>query len=94
MTSVDVEIRNPSGLHARPAATFVKAAAGFRSKVRLQNVSSGRPEGDAKSLLAVLACGVQRGHTVRVTADGEDEAEAVESLRALIESGLGEAVEP
>ncbi|MGZ6269281.1 MAG: HPr family phosphocarrier protein [Candidatus Limnocylindrales bacterium] len=93
MTSVDLEIRNPSGLHARPAATFVKAAAAFKSRIQLENVTAGRPASDAKSMLGVLACGVQKGHTVRVTAEGDDETQAVEALRALIESGIGEPLE-
>lgn len=37
MAEATVEVRNPSGLHARPAATFVKAAAGFKSDVRVTN---------------------------------------------------------
>ncbi len=92
MTSAEVEVTNPSGLHARPAAAFAKAAARFRSRVRLEDLTSGRPPGDAKSILGVLSCGVESGHRVRITAEGEDEAQAVPSLVALIESGLGEPV--
>jgi phosphotransferase system HPr (HPr) family protein len=91
VTTADVEVRNPSGLHARPAATFVKAASAFSSRIRLENLTSGRPAGDAKSILGLLACGVSMGHRVRITAEGVDEAEAVDALRALIEGGLGEA---
>ena len=90
VTSADVEVRNPSGLHARPAAAFVKAAATFSSRIRLENLTSGRPAGDAKSLLGLLACGVAMGHHVRITAEGVDEQEAVNVLRTLIEGGLGE----
>jgi phosphotransferase system HPr (HPr) family protein len=94
VTSTEVEIRNPSGLHARPAATFVRAAAGFRSRIRLQNLTSGRPECDAKSILGVLASGAQKGHRIRLVAEGDDAAQAIAELRALIESGLGEAQGP
>ncbi len=90
MPSVEVEVHNPSGLHARPAAMFVTAASAFRSSIRLENVTSGRSPGDAKSLLAVLACGVARGHRVRISAEGADADEAISALRELVEGGLGE----
>jgi phosphotransferase system HPr (HPr) family protein len=91
MRRAEVEVRNPSGLHARPAATFVKAAAGFRSQISIQNITRGSAPANAKSLLAVLGCGVERGHRVAISADGEDEAAAIEALRALAEGGFGEA---
>lgn len=93
MKELELEIRNPSGLHARPAAIFVRTAAGFRSSVRLENLSDGRTPADAKSILSVLGCGVGCGHRVRITADGEDEEQAIATLSALIEAGLGEPLQ-
>ena len=90
MEQIEVEVRNPSGLHARPAATFVRAAAAFKSGVTVANVTRGGAPLDAKSILAVLSGGVSRGHVVRITAEGEDEAQAVATLRDLVASGLGE----
>lgn len=90
MKSVELEVLNPSGLHARPASTFVKTAAGFRSRVRIENLSRGTAPGDAKSILTMLTAGVKQGHLVRITAEGEDEADAIESLEALVRSGIGE----
>lgn len=90
MRSVDIEIRNPSGLHARPAAMFVKAAAGFRSAVTVENLDRGTPPVNAKSIISFLGGGMAKGHTVRIAADGEDEEAAVAALRDLVESGLGE----
>ncbi len=43
-TEIDLDIRNPSGLHARPAALFVRAAAGFHSDIRVANLTTGSPE--------------------------------------------------
>jgi len=86
--SVEVEIRNESGLHARPAAALVRAAAGFRSRIHLENATLARPPTDAKSLLGVLGAGVEKGHRVRVWAEGEDEVQAVEALRQLLATGL------
>lgn len=92
MQVADLEVHNKSGLHARPAATFVKMAAGFRSKVSIENLTRGTNPVNAKSLLAVLGCGVEQGHLVRVSADGEDEEAAIGAVRALAEGGFGEAV--
>jgi phosphotransferase system HPr (HPr) family protein len=92
MRTIEQIVRNPSGLHARPAAMFVKAAAGFRSRITLENVDRGTPPIDAKSIIAVMSSGVSTGHTIRVTADGEDEEAAAAALEALIVSGIGEAV--
>jgi phosphotransferase system HPr (HPr) family protein len=89
-TAIEVDVHNPSGLHARPAAVFVKAAAGFRSDVRVANLTSGTPEVSAKSILAVLGLGASSGHRIRLRADGEDEADAVRILADLVVAGLGE----
>jgi phosphocarrier protein len=90
LKSRDVEIRNPSGLHARPAVLFVRQATTFKSSVTLQNLATGKPAVDAKSLIAVLTAGVLAGTTVRIAANGEDETQAVADLKAAIEGGLGE----
>ena len=60
-TEIDLDIRNPSGLHARPAAVFVRAAAGFQSDIRVANLSTGGPEVSAKSVIAVLSLGAGQG---------------------------------
>ena len=93
MEAVELEVRNPSGLHARPASIFVKTAAGFRSRVQIQNLTRGTAPGDAKSILTMLAAGVKKGHLVRITAEGEDEASAIASLSELVRSGIGEPLE-
>jgi phosphotransferase system HPr (HPr) family protein len=93
MRAVEIEIRNPSGLHARPAATFVKAAAAFRSTVTVENLTREAPPVNAKSILSFLGGGIGNGNLVRVTAQGEDEDQAIEALRDLIASGLGEAID-
>lgn len=92
MQSIELTIQNPSGLHARPAAVFVKAAAGFRSRVALQNVTRGTNLADAKSILSVLSSGVAKGHVIRLEIDGEDEEAAVRALTDLVAGGFGEAV--
>lgn len=95
MAEAQVEVRNPSGLHARPAATFVKAAGGFSADIRVVNLTR-NPEKSAaaKSVLGVLGLGVAKGHSIRVSAEGADADEAVRALVELVESGLGETIEP
>jgi phosphotransferase system HPr (HPr) family protein len=89
---LQLTVRNPSGLHARPAALFVRTAGAFRSQIRLTNTSRGTGPGDAKSILAVLGLGVSSGHEIELVADGDDAQAALDALRELVESGIGEPV--
>jgi phosphotransferase system HPr (HPr) family protein len=77
-----VTVQTPSGIHARPAAVFVETAKRFSSDLVLE--SQGR-RGNCKSLVSVLKLGVTQGTVVAITAEGPDEAEAVETLVALLE---------
>ncbi len=78
----------PAGvaLHARPAATFVKTALRFRSRL---TVGSDGKVADAKSILAVLALGATGGTILRLSAEGEDAPDALEALASCV-SGLVE----
>lgn len=82
-TSSEVAVVLPPGvdLHARPAADFVRAAMQFDAAI---TVASGEREANAKSLLAVLALGAKRGTTLRLSADGDDAAAAVDALGTCI----------
>lgn len=95
MTDITLTVVNPSGLHARPAAVFVKAAAGFDSNVRVTNVTRD-PERSvaANSMLGVLSLGVSAGHQIRISAEGDEADAALAALRELVESGLGEDIPP
>ena len=92
MRTFDQTIRNPSGLHARPAAMFVRTAAGFASRITLENLDRETAPADAKSIIAVMSSGVSKGHRIRVTADGADEDAAIETLEQFIASGMGETI--
>ena len=81
--SETVELVNESGLHARPAAEFVKTAAKYEASVRVNGV-------DAKSLLAIMALALPKGATVTIEGSGPDAQDAVEALVALVRSGFGE----
>jgi phosphotransferase system HPr (HPr) family protein len=94
MSVVRLTVRNPSGIHARPAAQFVKTAGRFRSRITVQNLTSGRGPADAKSILAVMPLGVAQGHEIEVSADGEDAGEAIVAIEQAVNDGLGEAIPP
>lgn len=87
MISRDFIINNKLGLHARPSAQVTQTAARFQSEVWI--AKNGRRV-NAKSIMGVLMLAAGQGSIVTVDADGPDEAEAVEALGALIESGFGE----
>ena len=94
MPETTLTVRNPSGLHARPAATFVRAAAGFASEVQVTNLTRDpQRSASAKSVLGVMGLGVSSGHEIRLSADGPDADEALDTLSRLVESGIGEALE-
>ena len=81
--STTVELVNETGLHARPAAEFVKTAAKYDAAVRVNGV-------DAKSLLGIMALALPKGATVTIEATGDDAQDAVDALDALVRSGFGE----
>lgn len=83
-------IRNPSGLHARPAAAFVRAAGRFDARVQVADLDAGSAPVAGDSLLALMALGVRTGTRVRVSATGAQAQEAVDALRAMVEDGFGE----
>ncbi|MDI3298031.1 MAG: HPr family phosphocarrier protein [Bacillota bacterium] len=84
MQEATVVIGQAEGLHARPAAEFVKLAHRFRSAVRLG--LNGR-EADGKSIMAVMALGANHGAEVELRVEGEDAEEAFRALRAFLEGG-------
>ena len=89
MQITSIIVRNKVGLHARPAALFVQAAMARQSKITIQK---GEKSGNAKSILGILALGVQQGDEITISAEGSDEVEAVTALVKLIEDNFGEPV--
>ncbi len=83
-------ITNRLGLHARAAAKVVKLAVGFQSDILLVRSDSQQKRADAKSILGILLLAASKGTVIDVIADGADEAQALESLCALIENKFGE----
>jgi phosphocarrier protein FPr len=86
-------IRNFHGLHARPAAQFVGAAARFKAQVTVRNVTQGVGPINAKSINQVATLGARKGHQIGVAADGPDADEALAALEALVNANFGESEE-
>lgn len=89
MYKKNATILNKSGLHARPASDFVKEAGKFSSKITIRRLDEDE-EANAKSIVFLLSLGIGQGVEVEISAKGDDEQQAVDSLVALIESGFGE----
>ena len=82
MVQRQVIVGSRVGLHARPAALFVKAAAEQPVKITIRKVD-GQPV-DARSILRVLALGAKNGDTVVLEADGDGAAEALEVVAQVV----------
>lgn len=85
MYSKEVVIKNQVGLHARPATYFIQKANEFKDEIK---VTKDEREVNAKSLLGVLSLGITRGSSIKLSANGETEEEAVNALVELIKSGF------
>ncbi len=76
-----LRIHSRDGLHARPAALFVRIAGRFKAAIRVRR---GRNEVDGKSIMGVLTLAAGRGSTIELTAKGPDAQEALEMLEQLL----------
>ena len=80
-------IENSAGMHNRPSSVFVQTASKFKSRIWIK--AKGKTV-DAKSILMILATGLTKGTEITIIADGVDAQEAVEALKALVDSKFGE----
>lgn len=85
MTQFQYTITDPNGLHARPAGLLVKEAQKFSSTVKL---TRGEKSADLKRLFAIMGMGVKCGETVEVTAEGADEAQAIQALEQFFKANF------
>ncbi|MDJ1370431.1 phosphocarrier protein HPr [Gulosibacter molinativorax] len=78
-----VTLINETGLHARPAAEFVKTASAYDAQIKVNGT-------DAKSLLGIMAMGAKKGTELELVATGAQAQEAIDGLVSLVESGFSE----
>ena len=87
MLSQKVRIKNPTGLHLRPAGILCKEAMEFKSMITFRFREN---TANAKSVLSVLGACVKCGDEIELVCEGVDEENAMRTLVGAIESGLGE----
>ncbi len=78
---VEVVIKNPQGLHARPAAMFVQIASKYNANVALQK---GDERVNGKSIMGILTLGIEQNAKVVLEADGDDADAVVAELTHLL----------
>jgi phosphotransferase system enzyme I (PtsI) len=88
--SVDLRLRNPSGLHIRPASMIVLALAPLDATVTIANLRTGSGPRQANSPTKLLTLAAQRGDVVRVSASGAQARAALDTVRDLVTNGFGE----
>ena len=77
MTTKDITIGIQTGLEARPVAVWVQVASQFQSKIYVEH---GNVKVNAKSIMGMMTLGLTAGETVTVTAEGEDEVQAIDKI--------------
>lgn len=82
MKTFTYELKDPMGLHARPAGQLVKIAAGFVSSI---TVAAPKGKADAKRIMAVMRLAAKQGNVITVTCEGEDEEAAAAQLQKFLE---------
>lgn len=91
MVNGKVKIKNPTGLHLRPAGLFCKTAMQFKCKItvhkktRYEDVTA-----NAKSVLSVLGACIKSGDEIELICEGTDEEKALKEMMQLVKDGLGE----
>ncbi len=86
MLDTTLTVNHPAGLHARPAADFVRTAAGFSAQIQVRNLTLDSDWADAKSILSVLTLRVEQGYQIQLQTEGSDEQDAMRALVRLIET--------
>jgi len=91
MYSETTKVINQLGLHARPASNLTLKAKEFSSAIEIKNLSNPDTKAiNAKTIMKLMAASIKKGATIEITANGEDEQQAVKELIKLFESGFSE----
>ncbi|MFV0465699.1 MAG: HPr family phosphocarrier protein [Lachnospiraceae bacterium] len=85
MKSFEFIVTDAQGIHARPAGLFVKSAASYPCAI---TIKKGERSVDAKRIMGVMSLGAKKGDTVIITADGENEDEAILALEEFMKENL------
>lgn len=85
--TIDIEIINERGLHARAAANFVKAIDGLDAEVEVERLGQ---TVDGNSIMGLMMLAASKGTSIKITASGADADLAIKNLTNLINSKFGE----
>ena len=89
----ELEVENPHGLHARPAAALVQTAGRFGCNIEVANLTSGRGPVPARSLTSISLLQVRKGDRIKIVCSGSDCHQAEQAIRDLAASGFGDKLE-
>lgn len=87
MVSGNVVVKNPSGLHMRPASLMTQIATKCKSNII---ITDGLKKVNPKSILSLMSAGIKCGAEVKVVCEGDSEDNDLKTIIEAIESGLGE----
>ena len=87
MPERSVQVVNEAGIHARPAAEIVKAAAKFKAEI---TIARDDLEVNAKSIMGVMMLAAECGSTVILKGEGDGAQAAIDAIAAVIANGFGE----
>jgi phosphocarrier protein len=89
MTTAEVAVKivNSLGLHARPAAEFVKLASRFEAEIQVEKDGM---QVNGKSIMGVMTLAAECGSTLTIRAEGDDAQVAINALAALVRRGFAE----
>ncbi|MEO1826215.1 MAG: HPr family phosphocarrier protein [Roseibacillus sp.] len=88
MVSKEVTVSNKLGIHARPAAQFVKTASQFEAEIRVEKDGE---EINGKSIMGLMMLAAGHGSVLKLIAEGPDAEEALQSLEDLVVRNFGES---
>lgn len=85
MKNIEYTIKDPLGIHARPAGNLVKQALKYQCSIK---IIAGTRSADAKRLFSVMAMAVKCGETIRMAFEGEDEKAAADEMLKFLQENL------
>jgi phosphocarrier protein HPr len=87
MIELETTIRNRAGIHARPSALIAQTSVKFASRIFLEKAGN---RINAKSIMGIITLAASYGSTIKIIAEGADEAAAAQAIKTLFESGFNE----
>jgi phosphoenolpyruvate-protein phosphotransferase/dihydroxyacetone kinase phosphotransfer subunit len=89
---VRLTVRNPHGLHARPAARLISETRPFHSEITIRNLTNQRGPVSVKSLSSLASLEILQDNEIEVSASGDDAVSALDKISLLVREGLGDAL--